>query len=240
MALLALAAAPTGGCASLLESYPGLVMPWEELPERFHWVVSVGPTVNFWNEAPTGADNLFLGVRVGLHFGSAGEHHLSEELIEESLLAWWASHTYFRFGFPFLPDNLFVSPLGEATGLNAYGVGLRPTSFGTHDFGHVLRGAVSVGVVVTYLYLKTLGPAASETHFLRPGFDVRADLEVDWGASWFVGIGWNSLFHLPQRLGTNFDDARDGGTRLWHLGQAYLLFNFRLSDDGAPRLGPED
>lgn len=224
------------GCAHVLDRYPGLVLPWEELPEKFHWVVSVGPSVNYWDEAPPGVADLFFGLRVGLHLGTSGEHHIPAALAERSWLASWASHTYFRFGFPLVPDNLFVSPLGPATGLSAYGVNVRLTSIGTHEIGRFVRFGASIGVVATYLYLETTGVRPTETHFLRPGFDLRADLEVDWGASWFVGIGWSSMFHLPQRLGTSFENenGNTGGAQLWHIGQGFVLFSFRLSNEGAP------
>lgn len=221
-------AAPAVGCGVLSKSPAVSLLPWKEQPKHFNWLITVGPAVNFWSDPPPGVADVFFGLRVGLFLATHGEHHISVAQAEDSWFAEVGRHTYFRSGLPVIPDNFFLSPLGDATGMSVYGIGFRPASFGMHPAGGLFRFGFSGGVVVTYAHIETFGQSATVTDFLRPGFDIRADVELDWGGDFFLALGWSSLFHAPQSFGAAIDSDVSSGPQLWHLGQIYLLFYIRL------------
>jgi len=225
LAVGALASLVVAGCAPTLGGRPW-PLPWEEQPEHFQWMISFGPAVGFWNDAPRDVTDLFFSLRLGVYMTTAGEYHISEERAAESFIDFIGRHTFFRSGIPFVPDNVFISPLGDLGGMSVYGVSFRPTSIGMHPAGGLFRFGFSGGWVVTYAHIEAHRegrPVAGldGVEFFQPGLDARADLELDWGSDLFLSVGWNSLFHLPQTL-------EPGGRELWHIGQGFFLFNVRL------------
>jgi hypothetical protein len=131
-----------------------------------------------------------------------------------------------------IPDALIISPAVQHTGI--YGVTWRPISVGVPlvDTGSTcLR--LAAGLLVTYAYLQSDLPAIPTTHFIRPGVDVGADLEIMFTSSFGVSLGWASGFYVPQVLG-GFGLAAEGKSpsigpdTLWHFGQAYLKLHVRF------------
>lgn len=131
-----------------------------------------------------------------------------------------------------IPDALIISPAVQHTGI--YGVTWRPISVGVPlvDTGSTcLR--LAAGLLVTYAYLQSDLPSIPTTHFIRPGVDVGADLEIMFTSSFGVSLGWASGFYVPQVLG-GFGLASDGKSpsigpdTLWHFGQAYLKLHVRF------------
>ena len=67
------------------------------------------------------------------------------------------------------------------------------------------------------------------THFLRPALGLSAFIPVQLTDSFGLTLGWVSSLTIPQEIGGSPLEASTStdGT-LWHLGQAYLSFNFRF------------
>jgi hypothetical protein len=132
----------------------------------------------------------------------------------------------------FIPDALIISPKIRNTGL--YGVTWRPLSIGLPlvDAGPV-RCGLSAGLLLTYAFLHS--DVLRTTHFIRPGIDLGAELEVALAPSFLVSLGWSSGFYVPQGLGTfglgPFADEQSYGAlkqTMWHFGQAFLQLHFRF------------
>jgi hypothetical protein len=131
-----------------------------------------------------------------------------------------------------IPDSLIISPQVQHTGI--YGITWRPISLGlplVDTGGTCLR--LAAGLLLTYAYIHSDLATIPETHFLRPGVDVGADLEIMFTPSFGVSLGWASGFYLPQVLG-GFGLAAEGKSvsvgpdTLWHFGQAYLKLHVRF------------
>jgi hypothetical protein len=134
----------------------------------------------------------------------------------------------------FIPDALFISPKIRNTGI--YGVTWRPLSIGLPliDVAPV-RFGLSAGLLVTYAFLYSDLPEIPTTHFIRPGIDVGAELEIAVAPSFLVSLGWASGCYVPQGLGTfGFgalgDDRSWDALRqtLWHFGQGFIKLHFRF------------
>jgi hypothetical protein len=130
-----------------------------------------------------------------------------------------------------IPDALIISPKVRNTGL--YGVTWRPLSvtlpLAEGESGRLVLGA---GLLLTYAYLTSDLPDIPITHFLRPGIDVGAELEIALGPQFLVSAGWSSGFYVPQQLGAfgTGDLSAPGALdrTLWHFGQAFLKLHFRF------------
>ena len=131
--------------------------------------------------------------------------------------------------FWWLPDTLVVSPRVNRTGM--YGVVFRPLALGLTLLNHPVRASLGAGLLATYLYVDSaLFPGAM--HFLRPGLDLRAELEVPLGRAFALSLGWASQFYVPQELGSGLRGVGDGVHHtIWHVGQAFLLLHVRFPYD---------
>lgn len=134
----------------------------------------------------------------------------------------------------FIPDALIISPKLRHTGI--YGVTWRPISIGLPlvDAGPVNFG-LGAGLLLTYAYLHSDLPGLPDTHFIRPGIDIGAELEIAFSSSFLVSLGWDSGFYVPQGLGTlgmgPLGDHADYAAlkqTLWHFGQAFLKLHVRF------------
>jgi hypothetical protein len=126
---------------------------------------------------------------------------------------------------PFIPDTLFLSPKLENTGM--WGVNFRPISIGL-PLLRVPRLHIGIGLDLTYSYIYSDLPTIGTTHFLRPGLDATADLEIPFSKSFLISVGWASMFYPPQRLGGPIFELGDTDESVWHIGQAYLKLHFRF------------
>jgi hypothetical protein len=131
-----------------------------------------------------------------------------------------------------IPDALIISPPIGHTSI--YGVTWRPISVSVplvDAGGTCLR--LGAGLLATYAYIHSDLATIPTTHFVRPGLDVGADLEIMFTPSFGVSLGWASAFYLPQVLG-GFGLAEEGQSvnvgpnTLWHFGQAYFKFHVRF------------
>jgi len=44
-----------------------------------------------------------------------------------------------------------------------------------------------------------------------------------------LGLGWDSQFYIPQKLGGDFFVVGPIDRSIWHIGQAYFQIHFRFS-----------
>ena len=86
-------------------------------------------------------------------------------------------------------------------------------------------------MLLTYFYLHS--DTIENTHFLRPGIDIKLDLEIPVTKNFLISFGWASAFYIPQKPGNSpFEwenvepDTLD--QFVWHLGQAFFKFHFRF------------
>ena len=134
----------------------------------------------------------------------------------------------------FIPDALIISPKIRNTGI--YGVTWRPISIGLPLIdADPVRLRLAAGLLLTYAYLYSDLPALPATHFIRPGLDIGAELEVALTDSFLISGGWSSGFYIPQGLGTlgmgPYGESHDwAGLRqtLWHFGQGFVKLHIRF------------
>jgi hypothetical protein len=134
----------------------------------------------------------------------------------------------------FIPDALLISPKIRNTGI--YGITWRPISIGVPLIdANPVRLRLAAGLLVTYAYLYSDLATLPATHFIRPGIDVGAELEIAIVPSFLVSCGWASGFYVPQGLGTlgmgAFGDSQDYAAlkqTLWHFGQGFVKLHFRF------------
>jgi hypothetical protein len=134
----------------------------------------------------------------------------------------------------FIPDALIISPKLRNTGI--YGVTWRPLSirFPLLDAAPV-RFGLAAGLLLTYAYLYSDLDTLPATHFIRPGLDIGAELEIALTSSFLLSFGWASGFYVPQGLGVfgmgPFGEAQNWSTlnqTLWHFGQGFIKLHVRF------------
>jgi hypothetical protein len=122
-----------------------------------------------------------------------------------------------------IPDSLIISPKYKNTGI--YGATWKPLGLGLALSPSPVRLSLDAGLLLTYAYLHS--DTLENTHFLRPGLQLGADLEFQLSKGFLLSIGWASALYVPQRLGS-FLYVGPLDASLFHVGQAYLLFHFRV------------
>ncbi len=133
-----------------------------------------------------------------------------------------------RIGYMLIPDSLIISPKTQNTAI--YGATWRPLSANLPIGLGPMELKFGAGVLLTYAYIGQDVPNADSvtTHFLRPGLDLKANLDVPFSDSLILSLGWSSGFYVPQELGGGMADLGEGDQSLWHVGQAYAVFNYRF------------
>jgi hypothetical protein len=134
----------------------------------------------------------------------------------------------------FIPDALIISPKLRNTGI--YGITWRPIAIRVPLLNESLvRFGLSAGLLVTYAYLYSDLDSLPATHFLRPGLDVGAELEIALAPSFLLSLGWASGLYVPQGLGTfgmgAFGDEQSWhalNQTLWHFGQGFIKLHIRF------------
>jgi hypothetical protein len=133
-----------------------------------------------------------------------------------------------------IPDALIISPAARNTGI--YGVTWRPIGANIPLIdGEAVTLRLQAALLATYAYLTSSLPTIPTTHFLRPGLDLGAELEMFPSPLFGISVGWSSGLYLPQALGSfalkpdstlSATEARRA--TLWHFGQAFLKIHVRF------------
>lgn len=128
------------------------------------------------------------------------------------------------YPFWWLPNALILAPKVNNTGI--FGINFRPFGLGL-VLANAPRVDIGAGLNLTYAYV-TSTAFDSPTHFLRPGLDLKAQVEVPLADSFLVSVGWASTFYPPQQLGGSIVEFGDLDSSIWHIGQLFLQFHFRF------------
>lgn len=130
-----------------------------------------------------------------------------------------------------IPDSIIISPkvayspnFGGRTAI--YGATWKPIGIGTWFGGGGGRLNLSVGGLLTYAFIHSDLPSIPTTHFIRPGLEAKAELEIMLGKSFGFSFGWASGFYIPQQLGGLGMGPLNQS--VWHVGQGFFLFHFRF------------
>lgn len=142
-----------------------------------------------------------------------------------------------RIGIAWIPDSLILSPGEKNTSI--YGATWRPLSLGIPLIKNP-RLHLGAGLLMSYAYINTdygdlpeseRDPNLPEgtTHFLRPGADLRASVEIELTDTVALSGGWSSAFYVPQALGGGIGDLGEGDdSAILHIGQAFVVLNIRI------------
>lgn len=137
-----------------------------------------------------------------------------------------------RIGHLLIPDSLFISPKTKNTQI--YGATWRPLAVNQPLLDAGIKLTVGAGLVLTYTYIDMASgddsdtEETSTTHFLRPGLDLRANIDVPFSDAFILSVGWSSGFYIPQEIGSEMFAMGEGKESIWHVGQGYVVFNYRF------------
>ncbi|HSP78977.1 MAG TPA: hypothetical protein VLQ93_10635 [Myxococcaceae bacterium] len=121
-----------------------------------------------------------------------------------------------------IPDSFFISPKVRNTGI--YGVTWRPVGLMQSVGEGPVRLRLGLGLLLTYAFIHS--DVLPTTHFVRPGADLMAELELMPVKSFGLSLGWASGFYVPQKLGSL--GVGPLNQSVWHVGQAYLKLHVRF------------
>lgn len=127
--------------------------------------------------------------------------------------------------FIWLPETLFISPGINGTGM--YGATWRPISLGLTPMLKPVRFSLNAGLRLTYIFIHST-KLPSPTHFLRPGIDLRAEVEVPLSKKVLFSLSWTSQFYPPQEVGGEILKWGRLEDSIWHIGQANVMFHYRF------------
>lgn len=137
----------------------------------------------------------------------------------------------------YIPDMLYISPKIEGTNhTGIYGINFRPLSLGLNliKTGN-LNLTLGIGLDLTYMFIHSdklfIGDDHSFMHFIRPGADIQAGITYKFSRYFLMSAGWQSYFYLPQKVDGDTDKILEWGaldSSIWHNGQIFLLFHFRI------------
>jgi hypothetical protein len=125
----------------------------------------------------------------------------------------------------FIPDTLFISPGIGNTGM--YGVSWRPISAGIPLSKGPIKVGASAGLRLTYAFLHSKA-LPSPTHFIRPGIDVKFNVEIPLSKKVLTSFGWDSQFYPPQQVGGAVFAFGPLDSAIWHVGQGYWKWHYRF------------
>lgn len=189
--------------------------------------VGIAPAVH-WLTGPVANDQILMG---GLKLYVAAV--IDQDLIRRNInrvpkkyQAQAAKMTEVRYSpLWYLPDTLFLSPKVERTQM--WGIAFRPIAIGL-TLTQRPRLSAAAGLLITYAYVGSDDPALGETHFLRPGIDIKLDFEIPITKRFLISLGWASQFYIPQKVNAGVFDLGGIDESIWHIGQGYLMLHFRF------------
>lgn len=128
-----------------------------------------------------------------------------------------------------IPDSLIISPKIQNTQM--YGVVFLPFGLGLGISLGAVRVSLKAGILLTYAFMQSdkmpVDPVMM--HFLRPGLEVKLEIEIPITDRFLLSFGWASQVYIPQSVRAQFwEDFGPFEEWVWHFGQAFLLFHFRF------------
>ncbi len=125
-----------------------------------------------------------------------------------------------------LPDTLYLSPKRERTQM--WGASWKLIGVGLPLIRKPVRLAIGVDLKLDYAWIDSDLEALGTTNFFRPGLAPGAELEIPFGQSFLISVGWMSTFYPPQEVGGDVFAWGELDQSIWHIGQAYLKLHFRI------------
>lgn len=132
-----------------------------------------------------------------------------------------------RISHPLIPRTLFLSPAGLMSDTGIYGIGWRPLGIDIPWINDGVRFTTGVGVRFTWFYMHS-GTLPAPMHFVRPGLDGLVELEIPFSERVLMSVGWDSMVHIPQPVGGPVFQTAPLDESIWHIGQAFLKFHYRV------------
>ena len=125
-----------------------------------------------------------------------------------------------------IPTSLFLSPpIGDAS---AWGATWSLLGLGVPFTPSPVRTSARGAVITTAMYIDS--PSVADHYvFLRPGVELKVDVEFQLAEDFLISVGWASQVYLPQDLDGGILSA--GGfdeDSLWHIGQFYIQGHLRI------------
>ena len=155
-----------------------------------------------------------------------------------------------RVGYLLIPETIMLGTRKKDSGPEFFGATWRPIGLGVPVKMGPARLSLDTGLLITYAFINTGSYKIPEqsnkeleknprtevtyrdqtTHFLRPGMDLKLDLEVMFSDSFLTSIGWSSAYYIPQKIGGSIGSvgADQLEKSLWRIHQAYLMMNYRI------------
>jgi hypothetical protein len=157
-----------------------------------------------------------------------------------------------RVGYLFIPEAIMVGTRKKEHGPEFYGATWRPIGLGVPVKMGPTRFTLGTGLLITYAFVNIgdykIADAIDEdieagkvrvedleyreqiTHFLRPGMDLKAELEIKFTDSFLTSFGWSSAYYVPQKIGggigsLGMDELKKS---LWRIHQAYFMLHYRI------------
>ncbi len=201
--------------------------------------IGVGPTLNtlgaidfanFGLAGPIYEDQTFhYGIRISIE-AVLDQQFLRENsrLVPRQYRRQVSRMTELRFKpaiLSLIPTSLFISPKFNNTGV--YGATWTFLGLGIAPINGPVRLGISGNIIATYAFIYS-DTIASPTHFLRPGAELAIELEVPVTDQFLLSLGWASQLYIPQQVGGSILDLGSGNDALWHIGQAFFMFHFRV------------
>lgn len=159
-----------------------------------------------------------------------------------------------RVGFLLVPESIMIGTRQKPHGPEVYGATWRPIGLGVPIKMGPARLSLGTGLLITYAFInigdyKIADQTDEElaelrdpndveyrgqvTHFLRPGADLNADLEIKFSDSFLMSLGWSSAYYVPQKIGGGIGTMgmEDLQKSIWRIHQAYLMAHYRIPVD---------
>jgi len=136
-----------------------------------------------------------------------------------------------RIGYLLIPDSIIISPKLQNTGM--YGVNWSPLSLGMPLNPKPFSIKATADLMLTYTFIHSDDPDIGNTHFLRPGLGLGANVEFPLGGPFYFSMSWRSALYLPQRIGGGIGDLGpieegDLSQSIWHVGQGAAQLHYRF------------
>lgn len=131
-----------------------------------------------------------------------------------------------RLSHPLIPDTLLISPAGIVGDTGIYGISFRPLSLRVPVVDAGVGFDLGLGTRLTYFYLHS--ETLENTHFFRPGLDAIAEVEIPFSERFLISFGWDSQVYIPQPVGGGVFEIGPLDESIWHVGQGFLKFHFRV------------
>ncbi len=155
-----------------------------------------------------------------------------------------------RVGYLLIPETIMLGTRTKDSGPEFFGATWRPIGLGVPVKMGPATLSLDTGLLITYAFINTgsykIPNQSNEdieknprteityrdqtTHFLRPGMDLKLDLEVKFSDSFLTSLGWSSAYYIPQKIGGGIGSigADQLEKSLWRIHQAYLMVHYRI------------